>query len=321
MNSQKNINAEDLTITIPLDFNRRGLDLLYRVNLFKKKLGNGTFKIIFGVNSSPNFHFTIFKNIIKNCSNFSFASELCLDSHLSKLRNIALNQVKTSHVLFLDIDIYPDIEMLEHVLLKLSNSELDLVMYPCLYLSKKGNRLISKKNAETLTDAYFDYRRDLIKHLAFPSSIIACDLNSILEISGFDENFIGYAYEDLDFMIRLFHKKELLNYNSELLIDEAYLAPMMSTGFRAVLAEPFLDRILEKKYFMHLFHKKDPKQAYYKAKQNNRVLFLEKLNRNILDKNEPILHGYRLIKYIEHFKKQDSDYSVLWSEIEGHKFR
>lgn len=315
------LQAQDLTIVIPLDFNRRGFDLLSRVQLFKKKFGNQSFKIIFGVNSAPHFYFNIFKTLIKNCSNFSFAAALCQDSHLSKLRNLALAQVSTSHVLFLDIDIYPDLEMLHQVLSDLNHSEIDLVMYPCLYLSQKGNRVLSKKNAQTLTEAYFDYRRDLVKHLAFPSSLIACDLASIQEIAGYDDDFIGYAYEDLDFMIRIFFQKGLIEYSPELLIDEAYLAPMMSTGFRAILAEPFLDKILNKKYFMHLFHKKDPKQAYYKAKQDNKLLFLEKLNRNIGDKNESTPHRYRLIKYIEQFKKQDSDYSVLWAELKGHMFR
>lgn len=321
MNYQHKIESKDLTIIIPLDFNRRGFDLLNRVMLFRKKLGNCSFNIIFGVNSAPNFYFQFFKKMIQNCHNFSYAAELCQQSHLSKLRNIALSKVSTSHVLFLDIDIFPDVQMIDKVIQDLNSSINNLVMYPCLYLSQKGNQLLFKKNAYALTEAYYDYRRDLVKHLAFPSSIIACDIESVNQINGFDEDFTGYAYEDLDFMIRLFYGKKLITYTSELLIDEPYLAPMMSIGFRAMLAEPFLDKILAKNYFVHLFHKKDQKQTYYKAKIENKSLFQTKLKKCIINKDEPIIHHYRLIQHIEKFKKNNSDYSVLWAEIKGHLFR
>lgn len=315
------IQPQDLTIIIPLDFNRRGVDLLNRVRLFKKNLKDSPFHIIFGVNSLPPIYFKLFIKIIQSVENFSYISEKCQTSHLAKLRNLALTQVKSSHVLFLDIDIFPDIDMLQKIVWDLNQSAHQLVMYPCLYLSQKGNKTLFKKGAKYLTDAYFDYRRDLIKHLAFPSSIIACDIQSVEKICGFDEAFIGYAYEDLDFMIRIFTYKQLIEYTSELLIDEPYLAPMMSIGFRAVLAEPFLEKFLEKQYFMHLYHKKHQKQKYYQAKLSNRSIFQNKLNQLILNKDEPIIRHYRLIQYIEKFKQQNNDYSVLWAEIPSHRYR
>lgn len=315
------IQASDLTLVIPLDFKRRGIDLLKRVMLFKKKLAQHKFNVIFGVNSSPNMHFQFFKKIIQNTEHFSYASEACKYSHLSRLRNIALAQVTTSHVLFLDIDIFPDVEMLQKVVADLNDSQNQLVMYPCLYLSKKGNSVLFKQSVKVLTEAFYDYRRDLVKHLAFPSSIIACDLTSIQAIQGYDEAFIGYAYEDLDFMIRLFHQKQLIQYTPELMIDKPYLAPMMSTGFRAILAEVFLDKLLERKYFMHLFHKKDQNQDYYQFKKINREIFQNKLKEKMIKKNESIPPNYRLIPYIEKFKKQNKDYSVLWAEIKGYQFR
>lgn len=321
MTDQHKIKAQDLTIIIPLDFNRRVLDLLNRVRLFIKCLGHTQFKIIFGVNSQPALPFKFFQHLIGNIPNFDFAAAPCQVLHLSRIRNLALEEVHTSHVLFLDIDIYPDLDMLSRVIEDLNASKNNLVMYPCLYLSQKGNKVLFKKDSHFLAQAYYDYSRDLVKHLAFPSSIITCDLKSIQAISGFDENFIGYAYEDLDFMIRLFHAKNLIEYSSELLIDEPYLAPMMSTGFRAMLAEPFIYKILEKNYFMHIFHKKDQKQEYYKSKKYNKLLFQSKINQYIINKDEPIINNYRLIQYIEKFKKQNNNYSVLWAEISGHKFR
>lgn len=319
--AENKITPNDLTLVIPLDFNRRGIDLLKRVFLFKRKLVKSPFKIIFGVNSSPNTYFNIFKKIIQYNQNFSYVSERCQSSHLSKLRNIALKQVATSHVLFLDIDIYPDIDMLYKVIEDLNSSQDNLVMYPCLYLSKKGNSVLFKKNAQFLTEAYYNYRRDLVKHLAFPSSIIACDLESIKKIQGFDEDFIGYAYEDLDFMIRLFSFKNLIEYTPELMIDEPYLAPLMSIGFRAILAEVFLDKLLERKCFIHLFHAKDQKQNYYQSKKLNHDLFNRKLQEKIEKNNESIIKNYRLIKYITKFKNQNLNYCALWAEILGHKLR
>lgn len=318
---KQSIQASDLTIIIPLDFNRRGFDLLYRVKIFINTLKNTSFKVIFGVNNQPHFYFNIFKKMLSYAPNFSYESEQCKNSQLSKLRNLALKQVKTTHVLFLDIDIFPEVKNLYHVINDLNQMQNSLVMYPCLYLSKKGNKAFFKHDSNYMVQAYYDYRRDLVKHLAFPSSIIACDLKTVNEINGFDEDFIGYAYEDLDFMIRLFHKKNLIQYTPELLIDEPYLAPMMSVGFRAILAETQLEQVLKRHYFVHLFHKKDSKQPYYKAKSRNKDIFKTKLLQKIEQKNEPTINNYRLIQYIPSFKNQKIDYSVLWAEIKGHKFR
>jgi len=195
-------------------------------------------------------------------------------------------------------------------------------MFPCLYLSKSGSKLISKTSAAEFKDHYYDFRRDLILHLAFPCSIVLCDMASVREIGGFDEQFVGHGYEDFDFMLRLFHHKGLIKCSADILVDEPYLAPLMSMGLRAVLAKPFLESLIQPIYFLHQFHKKDKEEGYYKKRATNKYLFINKYQKV----KEDQLHLNKLNLLNSFFnevivEKNSPKYAVLWAELKGYKLR
>ena len=195
-------------------------------------------------------------------------------------------------------------------------------MFHCLYLSKRGSKLIPKYSAANFIHHYFDFRRDLILHLAFPSSIVIVDINSVREIGGFDEQFIGHGYEDFDFMLRLFQHKGLIEYSADILVDEPYLAPLMSVGLRTVLAKPFLESLIQPVYFLHKFHKKDKEESYYKKRDLNKKLFInkyQKLKKYQFHFNKLTLLNSFFTEVIE--EKNSPKYVVLWAEIKGYILR
>ncbi|MEZ2903263.1 galactosyltransferase-related protein [Acinetobacter terrestris] len=312
----------DLSIVIPIDLHRRSWDIYKRIRTFVQAFKNSSIQIIFGCNNQPKFWVNRVKKLIKSNSNIHLSLVDAEASSLSKLRNTALRSVKTKYVLFLDIDIYPDLQTIHNIYKHVIQQPNTLGMFPCLYLSKNGSKKIKKYSTSDFIQHYFDFRRDLILHLAFPSSIILTDMTSVQAISGFDEAYIGHGYEDFDFMLRLFKHKNLIEYRADILIDEPYLAPLMSIGLRALLAQPYLEILLSQHYFLHIFHKKDKAEHYYQQREVNKNYFITKFKNEVL-----INHRMDKLKLLELFftllenKKESPKYAVLWAEIEGHKLR
>lgn len=312
----------DLSIVIPIDLHRRTRDIYNRIKNYVRIFSGSKIKIIFGCNSEPRYWVNKVKNLIAPHTNF----ELCLvnadASSLAKLRNTALDAVKTKFVLFLDIDILPDLNIIHQAYEQVINHPSKLGMFPCLYLSKNGSKKIGKWSTSDFIHSYYDFRRDLIQHLAFPSSIVLTDMASVIYITGFDEAYVGHGYEDFDFMLRLFQHKKMIEYTQDLLIDEPYLAPLMSTGLRALLAKPYLESLLTPCYFLHIFHMKDKEEYYYQRREVNKNYFKTKFQSQILVNSQinklDLLQSF--FASLEN-EKESSKYAALWAEIEGYRLR
>ena len=196
------MHTPDLTIVIPLDFHRRSWDLYRRVKRFVHTFAGQPVQLIFGCNAAPKFWVNCLQRLIAKHANIQLCLVEAEASSLAKLRNAAIAAVKTPYVLFLDVDIVPDRHLVDLAYQQVIHQPKQIGMFPCLYLSKSGSKLIPKYSAAEFKDHYFDFRRDLILHLAFPSSIVITDIASVHEIGGFDEQFVGHGYEDFDFMLR-----------------------------------------------------------------------------------------------------------------------
>lgn len=316
----------DLSIIIPIDLSYRSSDILQRIKHLAVIAQNQSIRFILGCNAQPERKVQQLKKVIEACPQITLVMDQSASGHLSRLRNIALAQVQTRYVLFLDIDIHINFQQIQNVFAEVQQHPAQLCMYPCLYLSKKGSKHVNRQTLAKFRQAYYDFRRDLILHLAFPSSIIITDLKSVHAIHGFDEQFIGHGYEDFDFMLRLFHHKGLIKYQPSLLIDETYLAPIMATGFRAILAESQLEQLLKKQYFLHIHHEKDKQSLYHQQRQANQQRFEMKLKQQInaqetiIDTAPPYLFKV-FCELLTQYSLNRPEYSALWAEIQGHKLR
>lgn len=315
----------DLSIVIPLDFSRRSKELYQRALSWAKTLAPTGLKLIYACHSSPEHWLNILKKHLAKMAGVQIICSPNSQSQLAKLRNCALAQVKTPYVLFLDVDIVANVEQIQQALLAVKQSPTQLCMYPCLYLTARGTKLLPKHTIAEFKQYYYQFKREWILHLAFPSSIIICDLDSVKHIQGFDENYIGHGYEDFDFMLRLFKYKNLIHYPAQLSIDHPYNAPLMATGFRALLSQTQLQQLLQPVYFLHAYHSKDQQEDYYQQRKKNQALFQQKFQALIEETShslspEPILltHFFQLLQS-QH--KKPSEYAVLWAELPGHLFR
>ncbi|ENU22029.1 hypothetical protein F993_03304 [Acinetobacter proteolyticus] len=315
----------DLSIVIPIDLSYRSSDILQRIKCLVSAVQDQPIRFILGCNAQPERQVQQLKKLIAGCPQITLVIDPSASGHLSRLRNIALAQVQTHYVMFLDIDIHINLEQIHNAFAQVQQHPAQLCMYPCLYLSKKGSKQVKRLTLTAFKQAYYDFRRDLILHLAFPSSIIITDLKSVQTIEGFDEQFIGHGYEDFDFMLRLFQHKGLITYQPALLLDETYLAPMMATGFRAILAESQLEQLFQKEYFLHIHHEKDKKSLYHQQRQANQQRFELKLKQQIedgtlIDTAPPYLLK-AFCQLLTQYSLNRPEYSALWAEIQGHKLR
>lgn len=316
----------DVSIVIPVDLNYRSQDILQRIKTLVKTTARHPVRIILGCNAQPAAEVRKLEKMIASHAHISLVLDQSASGHLSRLRNIALAQVQTRYVFFLDIDIHFNLQQIRNALAQVQQHPAQLCMYPCLYLSKKGSKQIRRLSLAAFKQAYYDFRRDLILHLAFPSSIIVTDLKSVQAIQGFDEQFIGHGYEDFDFMLRLFRHKGLIDDQPDLLIDQTYLAPMMATGFRAILAKSQLEQLLQKEYFVHIYHAKDKQSLYHQQRQTNQQRFEMKLKQQIKQNTASIdtAPPYLFKAFCDLLQQQQlkrPEYAALWAEIQGHKFR
>ena len=133
---------------------------------------------------------------------------------------------------------------------------------------------------------------------------------------------MGHGYEDFDFMLRLFKYKNLIEFSQDIVVDEPYLAPLMSVGLRALLAKPFLQTLLSTHYFLHLFHSKDQAEDYYQKHHINQDIFMKKYHSCI--ENDKKLDKLDVLQTFFNYpavQKNSPKYAVLWAELKGHQFR
>lgn len=314
----------DLTIIVPIDFSRRSREIFQRVTRLCKAISGTDIQLILGCASEPRRWISKLAKVLVQYPHVHMATADKCTSHLAKLRNIALAEVQTRYVLFLDVDIYPDLDQIRYAYEEVKRSKEQVCMYPCLYLSKAGSRKLGRIPTQDFQSYYYQFKRNLILHLAFPSSIIICDHTSIQSIGGFDANYVGHGYEDFDFMIRLFLYKGLMPASSKLCIDEAYMAPMMAVGFRAEMSKVHLHQLIGQNYFVHDFHCKDKKENYYQQRQLNKVKFDTKIQSLVEGKvvqTQPLELFIQFQQLLAQHNKKPSEFTALWAEIPGHMFR
>lgn len=274
-------NSSNLTIIIPIDLDRRGIDILEKLKFIVHIIIKSNFELSIGHNDKNSQLDKNLKNFIKSINKSSIkqiylhSSNVSEYSNMAKLRNIAFSSVKTEYILLLDVDIYPDIKAFEYFLhLAVENNSFS--MAPCLYLTEKGTKEL-KNNFQfykkRIVKEYLQYSRNYVLHLAIPSSVIFLKSDDFKTLNGFNEDYSGHGYEDFDFMIKLAVKYNLINLDSSLLIDKTYVAPLLSFGFRAELAKLCLENVLDKKFVFHLHHPRNSKEGYYKAREKNSEIF------------------------------------------------
>ncbi len=247
---------KDLDIVTTYNGRSRRFQLLYRLLLLAKVVNNNNWTLYVGYQINTLIDSAMLGLFRFLCPNVVFVTFRTIESAIcnSKLRNIAFERGVADFVLFFDLDIFPDQCMIKYIRDQAKQDAIAIM--PCVYLTREGSKKY-KANPESqkVNDWLVNLRTKFIQHLAIPSSIVCLKRSLVLEINGFDERFVGHGYEDLDFLIRVDALWSKRKYSREDLVDETYLAPFFSIGFRHRLSFYCWDHLVSGKVFVHIWHK------------------------------------------------------------------
>lgn len=269
----------DMTAIVPIDLSQRPMDIIQKALRLASAAEIANVRIVFGHNDTRSLPDKLFKILLRKYKKTSVVSGHYYTEHVnsSLLRNRAFEDVSTPYLILLDVDIWPDFEILKKYRDRLKEVGASYYFLPCLYLTASGSRSLTSKKLTTqeLKARFFNFSRKEFLHLASPSSVTVMRSTDYRLLGGFDEGYTGHGYEDFDFLIRLAVHHKRLQPREDTLADRPARSPLFAVGFRKYLGEQCLDALLEKDFVYHIFHKKPKTSRYYSARPSNYVRFAE----------------------------------------------
>lgn len=208
-----NITESFLTIIRPIRVSPKNEYLLDRINnhLYDKKIPNSISIIIVDDGSSP-----YYKDIIKNTcirNNIGYIRLNTEEKVFSpgRARNFGAIYAKSKYIFVQDIDLYPYENfynnLLEQITLQgLDNDRSKFLMISCCYLNKEGISFLgdgSHKNYIRLFNDIILGKSQYIERISNGTSACLFSRDHFLYMGGFNEDFEGWGYEDLDLNCRM----------------------------------------------------------------------------------------------------------------------
>src|SRR5690349_17189269 len=122
-----------LSIVIPIDLSRRPSNLLERVKDMVHAVKSTSFQIVIGHNDRAKAHDVKLKQMLKDQPGVTLVSKFIAfeETNHSALRNIAVAAAEFETILFLDADIYADIDLFRYLACRVAAGE-PYAMSPCL---------------------------------------------------------------------------------------------------------------------------------------------------------------------------------------------
>lgn len=315
---------EHLTAIVPLDLEFRAKDILAKARLMAELCHGSSLKIVFAHNDRKTAADAQLKQSLRDINNVSLISGHFYEGTVNSglLRNIAFEAVQTEHLVLLDVDLWLDLNILSKYLAKIIKNEESFTIIPCLYLSEAGSRsLVSReKSTNLLKEQYFSFSRKEFLHLANPSSIVILRSDDYKILNGFDVTFAGHGYEDFDFLLRLAVLRSKISPALDFFENATMRAPLFAQGFRREIGRFCLTPLLDKDFFLHIFHQKPNESAlYYSLRQKNYIYFCEK-HKAFVDGERPVDPTLMtdFINLCSSTERRVQDYSIYFENKPGH---
>ena len=204
----------------------------------------------------------------------------------AKARNKSIDFVNNKYIFFLDVDLlfsetFID-KITQEVKEKLETKQETFLMFPCLYLSKEGNKTFEGYNSKTNAINFFreDYllgNSKLVLRLAINSSAIIVSKEYFKEIGMFNEDFEGHGGEDFELLHRLAsfspHSSKQVDYYND--VVSQHIADYQ--GFRQYLAYYSLPYFFTDMILVHQWHERELFNPFYLRRVKNENLLVTKM--------------------------------------------
>lgn len=226
------------------------------------------------------------KNICEEL-NFNFVRIKSEDKLFSpgRARNVGVQYAKSEFVVHEDVDLFPPNGYYKELLDLLLSSKLidnndNFISIPVIYLKENlSSRLIEDANIylkDEILDLLNRGEHDGFEFYMPASSVILLNRNYYLSIGGYNENFVKWGLEDLEYAYRLTRLSKTFftpkNFK-ELVTSPEFSKQTKYTGWRAQFRLHGEWALRKNLFLFHIFHSKDPLWRNKSAHDNNFKLF------------------------------------------------
>ena len=216
---------------------------------------------------------------------------------MSRARNAAVVNVKSDYVFFQDADLCPYKGFYSDVLneikaQKIENDSANFLMFGVLYLSKDATKEFFNTPDEYRKSLFLNYflEDDLSKIEKFSTgtSVTVFHRHYYLSRGGYDEEFVEWGYEDLEFNLRCIRFLKKFPLPENFLKDVGTFRSIDKYEGWKSLYRLFGDITFSKGIVMfHAWHEIDNDSSYMKKKAVNGELFLKKIKEFVAVGREP----------------------------------
>ncbi|WP_019562183.1 glycosyltransferase [Caldimonas manganoxidans] len=216
---------------------------------------------------------------------------------IGRARNAGVQRSRTKYVLFQDVDLLPYPGFYSDVLIEIEVQELHkyaerFLMFGVIYLTKSGTDEFLSTPPAVRKSKFVQYLLDAdasrIEKFSTGTSVTVWRRDYFLGAGGNDPEFEGWGYEDLEFTCRAIRRARRFPLPEEFGLDYKNFQTINEyRGWKSIY-RLFGDITFQKGYVLfHAWHPVEEGGIYVKAKDRNRRLFEEKLERFRLHGEEP----------------------------------
>lgn len=271
---------DNLSIIIPLDFSRRPVDLLKRAIYLIKHFKPFKVELVFSIsNRGGLIEKKLCQKLLSHPNTVLVYDDIIEKTlpPLARLRNIGAAKATRSFLLFLDVDVLVDPNILIKTFEKINKEKFPYIAIPVIYLSRKGSKCATTATSKALS-WYLSFDKKMVDGIAINSSLIMISRDYFHELNGFHDTYTGHGYEDFDFLLRALNISTTENLVSEnFFIDRTSSSPAQAWGFRSFLAKYSLPIFLDNIFAVHLHHDRCRGDGYYEHRLHNFEHFKNRL--------------------------------------------
>ncbi|WP_454849801.1 galactosyltransferase-related protein [Rhizobium binxianense] len=203
-------------------------------------------------------------------------------------RNAGVAAAQSKFIMHEDVDLFPYPGFYQSILDEIDIQELALhehrfITVPTIYLSEDAtlDALNGKRSKNAIIHDLL-LRQDTVNSYLPASSVIVVSKNHYLSIGGYDDRFLGWGLEDLEYAYRLTRSASLFLSPADhrRLIEYGYGSSTEYRGWRAQFR--LHGELLSRKgiYIFHAYHPKNPSWSNREMHARNRKLFDKSIDVN-----------------------------------------
>ena len=296
----QNHSPRKLEIIIPFRWTDKRMDLYERIkfsfmdSLFPEEVG-----VTVSDDGSP---LEVRKKMERICKEnginyvytYSEYSPVCM----SRARNNAVTHVESDFILFQDADLMPYKGFYRDVLIeieaqKIKQDSANFLMFGVVYLTKEASQAFLETPEDYRKNVYFNYFLEddssVVEKFSTGTSVTLFHRHYYLSRGGYDEDFVEWGYEDLEFNLRCIRALKKFPLPENFMKDIGTFRNIdRYEGWKSIY-RLFGDLTFNKGMVMfHAWHEIDNDSSYMKKKAVNGEMFVKKIKNFLSHGAEPL---------------------------------